>query len=64
MRPENVWIFSATVDEKFGAVYSGVIQQNIDSSEVLNRRFDNGGSSLLFRDVDIDEHQVGEAFND
>ena len=45
--------------ERLDAEDSGVIHQNVDGSEALDRCFDNFGSGLLLTDIAIDENQAG-----
>ena len=55
-RDQGIEVIDSEVDERLGAKDSGVIHQNIDSSEVLHRGFDNFGSGFLFPDIAIDEN--------
>jgi len=57
-RDQRIEVLGSTVREGIGAEDSGVIHQNIDSSEVLDRRFDSVGSGLRFTNIAIDENQA------
>jgi hypothetical protein len=58
-RDQGIEVVGSKLDERLGAVDSGVIHQNIDSTEVLDRCFVSFTSGLLLPDIAIDENQAG-----
>jgi hypothetical protein len=55
-RDQGIEILGSKVRERLGAEDSGVIHQNIDGSEVLDRSFDSFGGGLLLADIAVDQH--------
>ena len=58
-RDQSVEVLGSKVDERLAAEDSGVIHQNINGSEVVDRGFDDFGRGLLLPDIAIDENQAG-----
>src|SRR5437870_4132470 len=58
-RGQGVEVVGSEVRERLGVENSGVIHQNIDRSEVLDRCFDSFDSGLLLTNIAIDQDQVG-----
>jgi len=55
-RDQGIEILGSKVRERLGAEDSGIIHQNIDGSEVLDRSFDSFGDGLLLADIAVDQH--------
>jgi hypothetical protein len=55
---KSIEVLGSKVRERLGAVDPGVIHQDIDGSEALDRCFDSFGSGLLLTDIAIDENQA------
>src|SRR5438876_1722355 len=58
-RGQGVEVVGSKVRERLGVENSGVIHQNVDRSEVLDRCFDSFESGLLLTNIAIDQDQVG-----